>query len=120
MDVLETVRQLQINESEFGIIHETHHKMYLTRKLPEDQGPISFQLQNAASSQNLEILKTHADEVQLLKLVFQRLLETKMSPRDHIKQDRKLARNYASELLNNSQSTSGNTKQNKIPLTIDS
>lgn len=51
-------------------------------KLPEDQEPISSQLQNDASSQTLE---NHTAELQMLNLVFQVKLGRKMSPADHRK-----------------------------------
>lgn len=86
MDALETVKYHKVGESkDFGF---SYSKMNFKPKLPEDQEPISSQLQNDASSQTLE---NHTAELQMLNLVFQVKLGRKMSPADHRKHSQSVA-----------------------------
>lgn len=62
--------------------------MNFKKKLPEDQEPISSQLQNDASSQTLE---NHTAELQMQSLVFQVKFERKMSPADQRKHSKSAA-----------------------------
>jgi hypothetical protein len=82
-------RLSNIHELEgFKYFSSNYSEINHERKLPEDQEPISSQLQNAASSQTLE---NQTAELQMQNLVFQVKFERKMSPAVHRKHSKSIA-----------------------------